>query len=126
MKLLCTILLSAALFLGTLQSASAQSIEPGTYVYSGLASNAQTYTITAVVSETGISFQEAMLTDVLCTATLQVESIDPTGQIFTYKTTTPGTGDCTLGMPFVFSLTPAAAVITFRKADGFTYTLNLQ
>lgn len=126
MKLLCTILLAAALFIGTMQSATAQSIEPGTYMYSGLASNGQTYTITAVVSETGISFQDAVLTDVLCAATLQVESIDPTGQIFTYKTTTPGAGDCTLGMPFIFSLTPAATTITFQKAEGVTYTLNLQ
>ncbi len=124
MKQLCTILLAAALYFGTTPTASAQSLAPGTYGYTGLASNGQAYTITAVITETGISFQEAVVADVLCSATLTLESIDPTNQIFTYKTATPG--DCTLGMPYIFTMTPVTTTLEFRKSEGVTYTLNLQ
>lgn len=126
MKYLCTILLTAALLVGSGSSAQAQSITPGTYQYAGLASNGQAYTITAVVSATGLNFQEAVLTDVLCTATMQVESIDPTGTIFTYTTTTPGESDCTIGQSFIFTVTPVTTVLEFRKGSGPSFLLNLQ
>ena len=126
MKYVCTFLIALALLLSTQAHVSAQSITPGTYWYTGLASNGQPYTITAMVTASGLTFQEAVQADVLCTSTMAVQSIDPSGTIFVYKTTTPGEGDCTLGQDFVFTLTPAGVALEFRKSEGPTFLLNLQ
>jgi len=126
MKALCTILLSITLMAGYRSDVHAQSIATGTYLYSGLASNGQPYTISAVVTASGLNFQEAVQTDILCVSAMQVESIDPTGMIFVYKTTTPGESDCTLGQGFIFTITPDPQVLEFRKGEGPTFLLNLQ
>jgi len=126
MKHLCTLLIAVALILATQADVSAQSIAPGTYQYTGLASNGQPYTITATVSASGLNFQESVQADILCSSAMTVESVDPTGTIFVYKTTTPGAADCTLGQAFVFTLTPVTTTLEFRKSEGPTFLLNLQ
>lgn len=123
MKHLCTLLIAIALLCGT---ANAQSIPDGTYVYTGLASNGHPLTFTATVSPTGLTFSEAIDGGVLCSANMVAESIDPSGTIFTYGTTTPGAADCTLGQDFIFMLTPTPSILEFRKGEGPVFTLNLQ
>ncbi len=126
MKRICTLLLAVALILGTGSTAQAQSIPEGTYVYTGQASNMQPYTITAVVTATGLQFTENVQADVLCTSTMHLESVDPTGTIFIYKANEAGAADCTIGQDFVFTLTPVVTTLTFRKSEGPSFTLNLQ
>ena len=123
MKQLCTLLIAVALLCGT---GYAQSIPTGTYVYSGQASNGHPLAFTAVVTPSGINYSETIDGGELCGAAMQIESIDPSGTMFTYITTTPGAADCTLGQDFIFMLTPTPSVIEFRKGDGPVFTMNLQ
>jgi hypothetical protein len=123
MKHLCTLLIAVALLCGT---GYAQSIPTGTYVYSGQASNGHPLVFTAVVTPAGLNYTETIDGGVLCSATMQVETIDPSGTVFTYKTTTPGASDCTLGQDFIFMLTVTPSVIEFKKGEGPVFNLNLQ
>lgn len=126
MKHICTILLAAALIIGSGRTAQAQSIPEGTYVYNGMASNMQPYTITAVITAGGLSFTENVQADVLCTSTMHLESVLDGGTTFIYKANALGAGDCTLGQDFVFTLTPVVTTISFRKSEGSTVNLVLQ
>lgn len=107
----------------------AQAAPEGTFVFTGQASTAQPFVITAVISDVAgvstINYSETLNGAAFCSSTLTLTTV-VSATHFIY-TAAEITADCTRGEAFhVYTLDPTFNQIVLKKADVKTFTLLKQ